>query len=153
MVYQEDVTKVAMALADFSLEDADQLRKVISKKHKSRQLRDYYHQFCRGAAKNPIRGVASTPSKDLDDDHELRRLQFLQTPFGQLCPGLLQIRLSAGPLSGGIYRIRHQQPGADFIRPSPMSPKRAAWDSAILPPDVNASDWAIAAKAIVCGSA
>jgi DNA-directed DNA polymerase III PolC len=52
MVYQEDVSKVAMALADFSVEDADQLRKVISKKHKQRQLRDYYHQFRRGAAKN-----------------------------------------------------------------------------------------------------
>jgi error-prone DNA polymerase len=52
MVYQEDVTKVAMALADFSVDDADQLRKVISKKHKQRQLRDYYQQFCRGAAKN-----------------------------------------------------------------------------------------------------
>jgi len=52
MVYQEDVTKVAMALADFSVEDADQLRKVISKKHKQRQLRDYYHQFCGGAARN-----------------------------------------------------------------------------------------------------
>lgn len=54
MVYQEDVTKVAMALADFSLEDADQLRKIISKKHKARQLRDYYEQFCRGAAKNGV---------------------------------------------------------------------------------------------------
>ncbi len=52
MTYQEDVSKVAMALADFSVEDADQLRKVISKKHKQRQLRDYYHQFCRGAAQN-----------------------------------------------------------------------------------------------------
>jgi error-prone DNA polymerase len=52
MVYQEDVTRVAMALADFSVEDADQLRKVITKKHKQKQLRDYYHQFCRGAAKN-----------------------------------------------------------------------------------------------------
>ncbi len=52
MVYQEDVTKVAMALADFSVEDADQLRKVISKKHKEKQLRDYYVQFCAGAAKN-----------------------------------------------------------------------------------------------------
>lgn len=52
MVYQEDVTKVAMALADFSIEDADQLRKVISKKHKQRQLRDYYHQFCCGAERN-----------------------------------------------------------------------------------------------------
>src|SRR5205085_1853585 len=52
MVYQEDVTKVAMTLAGFSLEDADQLRKVISKKHKARQLRDYYEKFCLGAAKN-----------------------------------------------------------------------------------------------------
>ncbi|MGE0644712.1 MAG: DNA polymerase III subunit alpha [Nitrospira sp.] len=52
MTYQEDVSKVAMALADFSVEDADQLRKIISKKHKQRQLRDYYHQFCRGAAHN-----------------------------------------------------------------------------------------------------
>ena len=56
MVYQEDVTKVAMALADFSVEDADQLRKVLSKKHKAKQLRDYYHQFCEGAARNGVSG-------------------------------------------------------------------------------------------------
>jgi len=31
-----------MALAAFSVEDADQLRKIISKKHKQRQLQDYY---------------------------------------------------------------------------------------------------------------
>jgi error-prone DNA polymerase len=62
MVYQEDVTKVAMALADFSVEDADQLRKVLSKKHKAKQLRDYYHQFCAGAAKNGVSAavIAST---------------------------------------------------------------------------------------------
>ena len=52
MTYQEDVSKVAMALADFSIEDADQLRKVISKKHKQRQLQDYYEQFCHGAERN-----------------------------------------------------------------------------------------------------
>jgi error-prone DNA polymerase len=55
MVYQEDVTKVAMALAGFSLEDADQLRKVLSKKHKQRQLHDYRRQFLHGAA---ARGAA-----------------------------------------------------------------------------------------------
>lgn len=54
MVYQEDVTKAAMALADFSIEDADQLRKVISKKHKEKQLRDYHAQFCLGAARNGV---------------------------------------------------------------------------------------------------
>jgi error-prone DNA polymerase len=55
MVYQEDVTKVAMAVAGFSLQDADQLRKVLSKKHKQRLLRDYREQFFRGASE---RGVA-----------------------------------------------------------------------------------------------
>jgi error-prone DNA polymerase len=49
MVYQEDVTKVAMALAGFSVEDADQLRKVLSKKHKEHQLADYKLQFYHGA--------------------------------------------------------------------------------------------------------
>ena len=45
MVYQEDVMKVAVALGGFSVEDGDQLRKVLSKKHKARQLRDYCRQF------------------------------------------------------------------------------------------------------------
>ena len=52
MVYQEDVTRVAMAVAGFSVEDADQLRKVLSKKHKERQLHDYKEQFSHGARAN-----------------------------------------------------------------------------------------------------
>ncbi|WP_447969291.1 DNA polymerase III subunit alpha [Nitrospira sp. M1] len=52
MVYQEDVTRVAMEVAGFSVEDADQLRKILSKKHKERQLQDYHAQFSRGAAAN-----------------------------------------------------------------------------------------------------
>ena len=49
MVYQEDVTKVAMGLAGFSAEAGDQLRKILSKKHKHRQLQDYRKQFFDGA--------------------------------------------------------------------------------------------------------
>lgn len=52
MTYQEDVSKVAMALADFHIDDADQLRKILSKKHKAKQLEDYRVQFYNGAAKN-----------------------------------------------------------------------------------------------------
>lgn len=54
MVYQEDVMKVAVALGGFSVTDGDQLRKILSKKHKARQLRDYQRQFYEGAA---ARGV------------------------------------------------------------------------------------------------
>ena len=54
MVYQEDVMKVAMALGGFSVHDGDQLRKILSKKHKERQLRDYQRQFYAGAAARQI---------------------------------------------------------------------------------------------------
>ena len=55
MVYQEDVMKVAVTIGGFSVEDGDQLRKILSKKHKARQLRDYRRQFYEGAS---VRGLS-----------------------------------------------------------------------------------------------
>lgn len=54
MVYQEDISKVAMALANFSAAEADDLRKIISKKHKKKQLEDYREQFYIGARRNGV---------------------------------------------------------------------------------------------------
>lgn len=52
MVYQEDVSKIAMALAGFDTSAADALRKVVGKKHKQRQLEEYRRLFYAGAAAN-----------------------------------------------------------------------------------------------------
>ncbi|HET9480760.1 MAG TPA: DNA polymerase III subunit alpha, partial [Candidatus Polarisedimenticolia bacterium] len=49
MVYQEDVAKVAIAMAGFDAASADDLRKVLSKKHKQRKLADYRTRFYEGA--------------------------------------------------------------------------------------------------------
>jgi len=49
MVYQEDVSKTAMAVAGFDHADADGLRKILSKKDKVRQLSDYRQRFAAGA--------------------------------------------------------------------------------------------------------
>jgi DNA-directed DNA polymerase III PolC len=54
MVYQEDVSKVVMALANFSAAEADDLRKIMSKKHKQKQILDYRDQFFHGAQNNNI---------------------------------------------------------------------------------------------------
>jgi DNA polymerase-3 subunit alpha/error-prone DNA polymerase len=54
MVYQEDVTKTAMAAAGFSCEEADGLRKIISKKDRYGKLENYRCQFFSGAAKKRI---------------------------------------------------------------------------------------------------
>jgi error-prone DNA polymerase len=55
MVYQEDVSRIAMAMAGFNAVDADLLRKILSKKRAGKRLEDYREQFYRGAA---ARGVA-----------------------------------------------------------------------------------------------
>jgi error-prone DNA polymerase len=49
MVYQEDVSKTAMAVAGLDHIEADGLRKVLSRKDKVRQLRDYRQRFVAGA--------------------------------------------------------------------------------------------------------
>ncbi|MDD2464871.1 MAG: DNA polymerase III subunit alpha [Desulfobulbus sp.] len=55
MVYQEDVSRVAVQFG-FSHADADRLRKIMSKKDKQRQLRDYRQRFLDAAVE---RGAGS----------------------------------------------------------------------------------------------
>lgn len=55
MVYQEDVSRIAIAMAGFSATDADFLRKILSKKRAGQKLEDYKERFYRGCAQ---RGVA-----------------------------------------------------------------------------------------------
>jgi error-prone DNA polymerase len=54
MVYQEDVSRAAMALAGFDDAEADGLRKVMSKKDRQHQLEDYRERFVSGARNNGV---------------------------------------------------------------------------------------------------
>ena len=56
MVYQEDVSRTAQAMAGFSAAAADGLRKIMSKKDKGRRLEDYRRAFVEGAG---ARGVTA----------------------------------------------------------------------------------------------
>ncbi len=56
LVYQEDVVRVAMALAGFTWGEADGLRKVISKKSPE-QLADYHQRFIDGCRRRSIADV------------------------------------------------------------------------------------------------
>ncbi len=139
MVYQEDVTKVAMALADFSVEDADQLRKVISKKHKARQLRDYHHQFCRGAAKN---GAApETIAKIWTMIMSFAGYSFCKphsASYAQV--SFKSAYLRAHYPAEFIASVISNQGG--FYSAFAYVSEARRMGLAILPPDVNASDWA-----------
>lgn len=54
MVYQEDVSKVAMRLAGFDASEADELRKILSKKHKQKRLADLQKKFVQGALERGV---------------------------------------------------------------------------------------------------
>ncbi|HEY7532335.1 MAG TPA: DNA polymerase III subunit alpha, partial [Nitrospiraceae bacterium] len=139
MVYQEDVTKVAMALADFSLEDADQLRKVISKKHKARQLRNYYRQFCQGAASNGASMatiqkiwamIMSFAGYSFCKPHSA---SYAQVSFKS---AYLRVHYPAEFMAAVI-----SNEGGFYSTFAYLSEARRM-GLAIFPPDVNASDWA-----------
>jgi DNA-directed DNA polymerase III PolC len=53
-IYQEQITQLGMALANFSAFEGDQLRKIISKKDKQHKLDDYRQKFVEGCADNGI---------------------------------------------------------------------------------------------------
>lgn len=58
MVYQEDVSRVAVQFG-FSHAEADRLRKIMSKKDKERQLRDYRERFFAAAAERGVDGESA----------------------------------------------------------------------------------------------
>ena len=139
MVYQEDVMKVAVALGGFSVEEGDQLRKVLSKKHKARQLRDYEHQFYDGAS---VRGL----TRPVIDEVWAMIMSFAGYSFCK------PHSASYAQVSFKSAYLRAHYP-AEFIA-SVISNQGGYYSACaylsegrrmgltILPPDLNASDWA-----------
>ena len=139
MVYQEDVMKVAVALGGFSVHDGDQLRKVLSKKHKERQLRDYQRQFYAGAAVRHI-------SRPVVDHVWAMMMSFAGYSFCK------PHSASYAQVSFKSAYLRAHYP-AEFL--AAVISNQGGYYSAfaylsegrrmgltILPPDINASDWA-----------
>jgi DNA-directed DNA polymerase III PolC len=54
MVFQEQLSQAAMHLAGFDAAEADTLRKVVSKKHREKKLRDFYSRFVKGASERGV---------------------------------------------------------------------------------------------------
>ncbi|MBN1278082.1 MAG: DNA polymerase III subunit alpha [Deltaproteobacteria bacterium] len=62
MVFQEQLSRAAIYLAGFDPAEADTLRKIASKKHKHKKLRDFYARFMKGAGD---RGVSMNVIKEV----------------------------------------------------------------------------------------
>jgi error-prone DNA polymerase len=55
MVFQEQLSQAAIHLAGFDPAEADTLRKVVSKKHREKKLRDFYARFVQGARERGVK--------------------------------------------------------------------------------------------------
>jgi len=62
MVFQEQLSQAAIHMAGFDAAEADTLRKVVSKKHREKKLRDFRNRFIRGAK---ARGVGMEVIEDV----------------------------------------------------------------------------------------
>ncbi|HTP58404.1 MAG TPA: DNA polymerase III subunit alpha, partial [Spirochaetia bacterium] len=65
MVYQEDVSRVAIDLAGFPIEEADRLRKILSKKDRDLRLPDLREKFFQGARSRGVEEKVITKVWDM----------------------------------------------------------------------------------------
>jgi error-prone DNA polymerase len=138
MVYQEDVTKVAMVLAGFSIEDADQLRKVLTKKHKERQLQDYKAQFFHEAQ---ARGVSHTiTSRIWDMIMSFAGYSFCKPHSASYAQVSFKSAYLRAHYPGEFMAAVISNQGGFYSAFAYLSEARRM-GLTVLPPDINASEW------------
>ena len=137
-VYQEQITQIAMELAGFSAYEGDQLRKVITKKHREKKLADYRKLFFTGGA---AKGV---PEKTLEAIWE-QILSFSGYSFCKphsasyaLLSGKAAFMKAHHPAAFMAAVISNQ--GGYYSAFAYISESRRL-GLAILPPDINASEY------------
>ena len=138
MVYQEDVSRVAIDLAGFPIEDADRLRKILSKKDRELTLPDYREKFFAGGR---ARGVsAETLEKAWDMILSFDGYSFCKAhsaSYAQVSYRVAYLKRRY-PLEFIASVINN---GGGFYGRQTYLDECRRMGFAILPPDVNASAW------------
>jgi DNA polymerase III subunit alpha len=123
IVYQEQVMKIAGALASYTMAEADGLRKAMGKKIAA-MMAEHRDRFVKGAVENGI--PRRTRPRHFRPDGKIRRLRLQQVPQRRLCPDRLPDRLPQGPFSGGIHGRPADQRNALHRRRGQISSPNAA---------------------------
>ena len=143
MVYQEDVSRVAVDLAGFAIEEADRLRKILSKKDRDLKLPDLREKFFSGARN---RGVAEqTIVKVWDMILAFDGYSFCKAhsaSYAQVSYRVAYLK-RFHPLEFIAAVINN---GGGFYGRQTYVDECRRLGFAILPPDVNASRWEYAAE-------
>lgn len=138
MIYQEDVARVAMKLADFTSFEGNELRKTLDKKHKKKKLEHLKARFYSGAKKKGV------------DDQALETIWQMIMSFAgySFCKphsasyALVSMKaayLKAHYPAEFMAAVISNQGG--FYSASSYLDEARRWDLKILPPDVNSSEY------------
>jgi DNA polymerase III alpha subunit len=143
MVYQEDVSRVAIDLAGFPIEEADRLRKILSKKDRDLRLPDLREKFFQGARR---RGVGEqTIVKVWDMILSFDGYSFCKAhsaSYAQVSYRVAYLKRFY-PLEFIAAVINN---GGGFYGRQTYVDECRRMGFAVLPPDVNASRWEYAAE-------
>jgi len=137
-VYQEQITQMAMALAGFDAFHGDQLRKIISNKHHEKRLADYRARFLAGGRANGL-------DEKLLDKTWRQILSFGGYSFckphsaSYVLVSAKAAWLKANYPAEFMAAVISNQGG--YYTPEAYLSECRRLGLAILPPDINASDW------------
>ena len=123
IVFQDQVLEVSMALAGFSVGEAEGLRRAMSRKRSEAAMRRYRERFIEGAV-GP-RGLARGGGAGLRPDRGVLGLRLPQVALGRLRPARLPVDLAAGPLRARAA-LRAAQRAADGLLPAGRAGPRGA---------------------------
>ena len=113
IIFQEQVLDVAMALAGFSVGEAEGLRRAMSRKRSHDAIEAYRERFYEGAASNGVdRGDRRTR---LHEDQRLRLVRLPEVACGRLRAPRLPVGLAAPPLSGRVSLRAPERPADGLL--------------------------------------
>ncbi len=138
IVFQDQVLEVAMALAGFSVGEAEGLRRAMSRKRSEAAMRRYRERFIEGAVGNGVsREVAERVFGQIEGFSGFGFPKAHSAAFGLLAYQSTWLRVHYGPEL--LCALLNEQP-MGFYPPDALVHEAQRRGLEILPPDVNASE-------------
>ena len=115
VVFQDQVLEVAMALAGFTIGEAEGLRRAMSRKRSEEAIEAFRQRFIEGAARNGVDCGGGRPR--LRQAGGVLRLRLPEVARGRVRPARLPVRVAAPPLSGRVPLLAPER-AADGLLPA-----------------------------------
>ena len=124
VVFQDQVLEVAMALAGFTIGEAEGLRRAMSRKRSEEAIEAFRQRFIEGAARNGV--DAETADRRLRQAGGVLRLRLPEVACGRVRAARLPVGVAAPPLSGRVPLLAPERPADGLLPAGEPRPGRPA---------------------------